>query len=99
MCRETLKLGVRIDQRIFVIEPGDVADVQDTILHAVDPAAAVCRRVRRKAKRVCDATGRITIVRHLPELFHADAVGLRLAPFIESEPLDKLLCKRPAWSF
>ena len=39
----TLKLRVRIDQRIFVIESGDVADIQHAILHAVDPATAVCR--------------------------------------------------------
>jgi len=36
-----LKLSVRIDQRIFVIETSDVADVHDIVLHAVDPAATV----------------------------------------------------------
>src|SRR5204863_9707549 len=39
---ESLKLGVWIDERIFVIESGDVADIQHTILHSVDPAATVC---------------------------------------------------------
>src|SRR6185369_13415012 len=68
-------------------------------LHAVDPATAVRRRVGRKAERVCDATGRITIVRQLPKLFHADAVGLRLASFIKSETLHELFRKRAAWSF
>src|SRR5436190_23791508 len=37
----TLKLRVRIEQRILVIESGDVADIEHAILHAVDPAAAV----------------------------------------------------------
>src|SRR5689334_2635864 len=37
----TLKLRVRIEQRILVVEPGDVSDVQHAVLHAVDPAAAV----------------------------------------------------------
>src|SRR5689334_2898060 len=86
----TLKLCVWIDQRIFVIETRDVADVHDIVLHAVNPAAAIRRRVGRKTERVGDAAGRISIVRQLPKLFDADAVNLRLASFIESESLNEL---------
>ena len=48
---------------------------------------------------MCDAAGRITIVRQLPQLFHADAVDLRFTSFVESQALDKLFRQRPAWSF
>ena len=52
---EALKLGVRIEQRILIIQSGDVADIQNAVLHSVDPAAAVRPRVGRKAERVRDA--------------------------------------------
>src|SRR6185295_2458327 len=78
MCFETLKLGVRVQQWVLVIETGHVADIQNPILHPVNPAAAVRLRVGRKPKRVRHAPGWITIIRQFPKLFYADAVNLRL---------------------
>ncbi len=82
---------MRIQQRVFVIESGDVAKIQNPILHAVDPTAAVRLRVGRKTERMRDASGRVTIVGQLPKLFHADAVNLRLAAFVKTKSLDQLL--------
>src|SRR5262245_12697623 len=42
MSFEALKLCMRIDKRVLVIESGHVADIQDAVLHAVNPTAAVC---------------------------------------------------------
>src|SRR5215216_44081 len=90
MSLEALELRVRIDQRILIVESRNVSDVEHAILHAVDPATAVSRRIGRKAERVCDSAGWITIVRQLPQLFYAKAVDLRLTSFIEPKTLDKL---------
>src|SRR5688572_24048706 len=99
MCFVTLKLRVRIDQRIFVVEAGYITDIEHAILHAVDPAAAISRRIGRKAERVCDSSGWITIVGQLPQLFHADAVNLRVTARVESQTFDEFLGQRAAWSF
>src|SRR6185503_3775250 len=86
-----LKLGVRIDQGIFVVETGDVTKAQHSILQAVDPAAAVRVCVRGKTERVSNTSGWITIVGQLPQLFHTDAVELRFASVVETEAFDKFL--------
>src|SRR4029078_12729413 len=70
---ELLKLGVRIDQWIFVIETRHVPDIQDAVLHSVNPTASVGRGVGRKAESVCDAARRIQIVRQLLPHFTYDA--------------------------
>jgi hypothetical protein len=36
-----LKFGVRIQQRVFVIKTGDVADVNNAILHSINPATTI----------------------------------------------------------
>ena len=91
MLLETLKLRVWIKQRVFVIQPGDVANIQNPILHAIDPATAICLCVRWKAERVRHASGWIAIVRQLPKLLDANAVNLRLASGVETQTLDQLL--------
>src|SRR6266850_2272855 len=48
---------------------------------------------------MCYASGWIAIVRQLPELFHADAVHLRLATFIQAKTLDQLFSQRTARPF
>src|SRR5688500_353902 len=94
-----LKLSVWIDQRIFVIEPCDVTDVEHAILHAVDPATAVSLRIGGKTERVRDATRGIPIVRQLPQLFHADAVNLWFTSFGESESFNQLFSQRSSGTF
>src|SRR5207248_8765136 len=87
---ESLKLSVRIDQRIAIVEPRHIPEIHYAILHSVNPASPVSPLIRRKAKRVCNAARRITIVRQFPELLYAEAVNLRLASFIEAQSLDQL---------
>src|ERR1043165_3038828 len=74
----TPKLGVRIEQRILVVESGDVTDVQHAVLHPIDPAAAVSLCIGGEAERMRDAASGITIVGQFPKFFNADAVDLRL---------------------
>src|SRR5206468_8973024 len=74
MLFEPLELGVRIKKRVLIIQAGDVTEIDDAILHPVNPAAAVCVRVRRIAERVRDAPRRIPVVGQLPKLLDADAV-------------------------
>ena len=48
---------------------------------------------------MCYASGRIAIVRQLPELFYTDAINLRLAAFIQAKTLNQLFSQRTARSF
>ena len=89
-----LKLGVWIEQRILVIESGDIPDVQDAVLHAVNPTAAIRARVRRKTECVSNTSRWIAIIRQLPQFFYADAVHLRLTAIVEIQTLDELLRQR-----
>ena len=69
---EALKLRVRVEQRIAVVKPRHVSDVEDAILHSVNPPAAVCVRIRRIAERVSDAPRGVSVVGQLPEFLDAD---------------------------
>src|SRR5712692_6209553 len=69
---EPLKLRMWIDQRIAIVETGNVAEIQNPILHSVDPAAAVRPLIGWKAERVRHAPRRIASVRQFPELFDAE---------------------------
>src|SRR6267142_4317270 len=90
MLLESLKLRVRIEQRILVIESGNVADVQNAVLQSIDPTASISIRVGRKSKRVGHSSGWITVVRQLPKLFDANAINLWFPSFIETETLNQL---------
>src|ERR1043166_5549931 len=67
MSLEALKLGLRIDQRIAIIQAGHVTKIQNPVLHSVDPPAAIRPLVGRKTQRVRYPTGWVAIVRQLPE--------------------------------
>src|SRR5205807_9710640 len=86
---EPLKLSVRIDQRIAIIESRHITKIHHAILHSVNPAAAVRPLIGRKAKRMRDATRGITIGGQFPKFFYAEAVHLRLAAFVKPESLDQ----------
>ncbi len=90
MLFEALKLGVRIEQRILIVETRYIADIQDAVLHSIDPAPAIGVRVRRKAKCVGHSSGWITVVRQFPQFLDADAVDLWFATGIKIEPLSEL---------
>src|SRR5437879_5102439 len=85
---EALKFRVQIDQRIAIIQSSDVSDIEHTVLHSVNPTAAVRPLVRRKTECVRDAPGRITIVGQFPKLFHSQTVNLRLATFVQTKTLN-----------
>src|SRR5438067_13665130 len=88
-----LEFRVWIDQRVAIIQTSHVTNVQNAVLHSVDPAATISPLIGRKAQRVADATTGITIVRQLPKLFHAEIVNLPLASCVEAEPFNPL-CRR-----
>ncbi len=96
---EALELCVRIDEWIAIVQTGDVPQIQDPVLHSVDPAAAIRPLVRRKPESVRHASRWITVVGQFPKLFDAQAVNLWLASFIKTESLNQLLRERTADAF
>ncbi len=56
MSFEFLKFGVRVEQRVEIIETGYITDTNHIIFHPINPAAAVGFRIRRKTECVNDAT-------------------------------------------
>ena len=72
MLLEALELCVRVEQGVVVVESRHISEVDDAVLHPVNPPAAVRVRVRRVAERVRDAPRRVAVVRQLPEFLDAD---------------------------
>src|SRR6266404_5881952 len=99
MSLESLKLRMRIDQGIAIVETSDVAQVHNPILQSVNPAAPVRPLVGWKAERVRDPTSWITVVGKFPKLFDAETVNLRFASLIQTESLNQLLRQRAAHAF
>src|SRR6185503_4949951 len=81
----------RLETRVLVVEPGDVADVHAVAVEVIDEAAGVGARGDGPAHRVLDEAGLGTAGRELPQLLDAKAVGLRLAPVGEAEARHDLL--------
>ena len=81
--------------RVGIVEAGNEAERDDVVLRAVNPAAAVLLSRERIAHGVddfacCDASGG-----DFPQLFHANAVDLRIAPLIESKCPTSCLVREP----
>src|SRR6185295_4629430 len=91
MSLELLKLVMRIDSRVAIIEPHRKSDVDDAIAHAVDPRSAKRVRIERPAHRVNHRAGREPFIGHFPELFDSNRVNLRIAVAVELETRDQLL--------
>ena len=72
MLLEALKLRVRVEQRVVVVESRHVSEVEDAILHPVNPPAAVRVRVGRITERVRHAPRGVAVVGQLPEFLDAD---------------------------
>src|SRR6185436_10669595 len=85
--------------RIEIIKTGHITDIQDAVLHAIDPAPAIRPLIRREAEGMRHPAGWITIIRKLPEFFHAQAVNLRLTSFVEPETLNEILGQGTANAF
>ena len=71
---EVLEGGVRIEQRIAVVETDDEADRDAAVAHGVEPAAAELLLAQRIAQRVNDRARLQAIRRDVPEFLDADRV-------------------------
>src|SRR6266404_1786016 len=89
---ESLKLRVRIEQRILVIEASNVAEVQNAVLQPIDPTASIGIRVGRKPKGMGYPSRWIAVVWKLPKLFDAETINLWFLALIETETLNQLFC-------
>src|SRR5215472_3370262 len=96
---ESLELGVRLELRILIVEADDEADIPDVVLHRIDEAAPEGRVVERSAERVDDLPSGRRARGHLPQLFDADRVDLRVFAGGDREAPLELLGKRAARSF
>src|SRR5579872_524793 len=99
MLLEALELRVWLEQGIAVVEPDDVTDIPDVVGHRVDEAASKGLRRQRKPKRVDHLPGRDGSLGHLPQLFDAQRIDLRILAGAQIELAVELLGKRAAWPF
>src|SRR6266705_4703529 len=76
---EALKLVMRINARIAIVEADRKSYVDDSIAHAVDPRSAKGVRIKRPAHRVNHRARRESIVGHFPKFFDADGIDLWIA--------------------
>src|SRR5260370_32064239 len=95
----SLKLRMRIDQRVAIVQTSTITEIQNPVLHSVDPTAAVGPLIGGKSERVRDPTSWITVVGKFPKLFDAKAVNLRLAPLVQAKPLNQFLRQRASHAF
>src|SRR5689334_5531403 len=96
---EFLKLVMRVDTRITIIEPNCKTDVDDAISHPIDPRTAKRTRVERPAQRVDHRTRRKSVIGHLPQFFDAYRINLRVGVSIQFQAFDHLLCQRASDAF
>src|SRR5262245_61546270 len=96
---ELLESLERLEARVLVVEPGDVADVHAVAVEVIEEAAAVGARVDGPSHRVLDEAGLGASRRELPELLDAEAVSLRLPPVGEAEVRHDLLGDAAAAAF
>ncbi len=96
MLFEILQHVLRIKARVGIVEADDEAERYEVVLGAVDPGAAIFLHGERPAHGVNDFPLGDAAEGHLPELFHADPVGLRIAAFREIESVNELFGQRSA---
>ncbi len=76
---EALERGVRIEQRVAVVEADDEAERDAALGHRVDEAATELLGAQRVAERVDDRARRQPAGRHVPQLLEPDRILRRLA--------------------
>src|SRR6476659_5783733 len=96
---EALKLVMRIDDRIAVVEPNRESNVDNPIAHAVDPRSAEGVRIERPAQRVNHRARREAIIGHFPEFLESYRVDLGIGILVELQAVNHLLGKRAAHAF
>src|SRR5262245_8410955 len=96
---ELIEEPVWIGERVVVIQPDDEADVEQVVPHPVDEPSAEGVVGQRVTERVHHEARLDAPFRQFPYFLHSDSVNLRVAVFVESELLDKLLGQRAARPF
>ena len=91
MLLEALEREVRIEHRVFVVEPRHEPDGEHAARHRVDERAAELFHPQRVAHRVDHAAGREPIDGHFPQLLDAERVELRQPALVEAELRDERL--------
>ncbi|BDD93837.1 hypothetical protein PanNE5_32770 [Pandoraea sp. NE5] len=95
----TLELLERRQVRIAVVEPNDETDRHLMIRQVVEERAAVGLRVERPAGRVDDETFLVLGRVDFPQFLDAQAVGLRIAAFVEIELAHQLATQAAPCAF
>ena len=80
----------RAEPRILVVQPDHEAHSDLVVFHVVHERAAVGVVVQRPAGAVQHQPGLVARRVDLPQFLDADAVGLRVAPFVQLEARDQL---------
>ena len=91
MVLELLERLEGCEARVFVVESHDKSHVHAVLVEVIDEAATVGAGVERPTQAVLDQPRLDTSFRELPQLLHAQTVGLRAGLRVESEALDQLL--------
>src|SRR5882724_6456305 len=94
-----LKIVMRICQGIFVVETCDKTDVQQVVLHPIDPSAAVCICRQRESKSVINQSRIETPFGYFPDFFYAQRIDLWITTSIKSQSWDDLFGQRATRSF
>ena len=99
MSLKALEFLERAEEGIHVIEADDEADRDLPVLEMIKKRAAIRRGIERPADTMDNETRLMLCRVDLPQLFDADAVGLRPAFGTQVEALDELLGQRTAAAF
>ena len=94
MCFELLEPLVRIEPGIQVIETDDKSYRNPPVCHVVDETAAEFLIAQRPTHGVNHTAAPVLFLGHIPNFFHAGGKDLRVAFFVQVEPLDQLFCER-----
>ena len=96
---KSLQNALRIKPRVLIVKAGDVTERDDVVFRSINPAAAVFLGGERPAHGVDDLAFFDGAGRNLPQLFHPDAVDLRVAALLQIVSGDKLLGQRSTRAF
>ncbi len=95
MCLEALKLLVRIEVGVAIVQAHD-QPYGEHPPHVVDKPAAIVLLLERVAQRVNHMPLLGRLLGQFPNFFDADGINLGTFPGIELQPADQLLGERAA---
>lgn len=96
-----LKLLVRVEIRILIVEADDKPDMNEIWFHVVEERTCVVVWTDRPADRMLNVSGlkQLMAVLDFPNLLESDAVQLRVAFISQIKLLDDFFTQRPPCSF